>query len=259
MCIHTILNVAIKGIHGKYYLNDKVAFWNINLYTAGSGGDLFILTIKIEMNEKKAIRFILQCSNSSYRRKTREHFLSKSISTSFALHYSQFKYDKCLPFSGSGSRSKLEQRLQHPLDCMPLYSELIVVWMFSARSLAYNSDWRVVSWMCTLMSCFHRLVPTQTFVKSSPYHTWSQRTMDKAHINNASSIPPKCSPLSLVAWIYRTQMFSCTWEWILTLRCYQGEFVLRKKEKASEMLQQDLEEADQRVREYLQVIWWVAA
>lgn len=81
----TILNVAIKGIHGKCYLNDKVAFWNINLYTAGSGGDLFILTIKIEMNEKKAIRFILQCSNSSYRRKIREHFLSKSISTSFAL------------------------------------------------------------------------------------------------------------------------------------------------------------------------------
>lgn len=96
-------------------------------------------------------------------------------------HCSWFKCDKQLLFSGAGSRSKLEQWLLNPLDYMLVNSESIAIWTFSSRPLAYKSDWGIVSWMHTLMSiCLHSLVPAQTFVKSSPYHAWSQRTMNKA-------------------------------------------------------------------------------
>lgn len=97
------------------------------------------------------------------------------------LSMSWFKCDKQLPFSGAGSRQKLEQRLQYPLDYMLVNSESIAIWTFSSRPLAYKSNWVTVSWIHTHMSiCLHSLVPAQTFVKSLPYHAWSQRTMNKA-------------------------------------------------------------------------------
>lgn len=55
-----ILNVYIKGIHGKYFLYDKLAFLDIILYAARKWSDQFILITKTELNVKKPIWIILQ-------------------------------------------------------------------------------------------------------------------------------------------------------------------------------------------------------
>lgn len=187
LSLHMEKNVAYQElyIHTQFlyqrytwaiFLNDKLAFLDIILYAAGKQGDLFILIIKTEPNVKKPIWFIL----------LRNDFLQKENEAAFPFNVYSYLFqwadsigDKQLPFSGA--RSKLEQWLQNPLDYMLVHSESIAIWTFSSRPLAYKSNWGIVSWMHTHMSiCLHSLVPAQTFVKSLPYHAWSQRTMNKA-------------------------------------------------------------------------------
>lgn len=80
-----------------------------------------------------------------------------------------------MTFGGAGSRSTLDQGLQHPLNYVPVVSE---------EEFGHsNLDFLPVRMrgMCTLTSiCLQSAVPAQTFVTSSPRHTWSQGTMEKA-------------------------------------------------------------------------------
>lgn len=142
---------------------------------AGSESDLFILFINTHLTEKKPIWFMLQHTLST------EGNWGSTASWSTFFPYSWFQQDQHMPFGGAGSRPKLDQGLQHPLNYTLASSESIVVWTVTFRVLASKSERGIVSWIWTLMSiCLHRAVPAQTFVESSPCHIQSQRTMDKA-------------------------------------------------------------------------------